>query len=137
MSYRIFSVGQVIKTLSSPQFSSFTAGRGTISILGETGATGIFGINSTFSIAGSPTEATLATEPDRVPFAVRPLPIADGERADAAGALGGGPALPRAPVPGMPKDAARRGGATLALAPEEAAGSRTGAGVWPRGFCGG
>jgi hypothetical protein len=63
----------------------------------------------------------LATEPDRVPFAVRPLPIADGERADAAGALGGGPALPRAPVPGMPKDAARRGGATLTLAPEEAA----------------
>ncbi len=33
MSYRIFSVGQAIKTLSSPQFSGFTEGRGMISIL--------------------------------------------------------------------------------------------------------
>jgi hypothetical protein len=63
----------------------------------------------------------LFIEPDRVPLAVRLWPIAEGARADAAGALGGGPALPRAPVPGMPKDAARRGGATLTLAPEEAA----------------
>jgi hypothetical protein len=68
---------------------------------------------------------------------VRPLPMADGERADAAGALGGGPALPRAPVSGLRKDAATPGDATLALALAEAAGSRTGAGVWPRGCFGG
>ena len=110
MSYRIFTVGQAIKTLSSPQFSSFTAGRGTISILGETGATGICGITNPFSIAGSPTEATFATEPDRVPFAVRPWSIAGGARADAAGALGRVPALLGTPAPGMPRDAARLGG---------------------------
>jgi hypothetical protein len=137
VSYRIFSVGQAIKTLSSLQFSSFTAGRGTISILGETGATGIFGITNPFSIAGSPTEATLATEPDGVSFAVRPWSIADGARADAAGALGCGPALLGTPAPGMPKNAARPRGATLAPALEEAAGLRTGAGVRPRGSCGG
>jgi hypothetical protein len=72
VSYRFFSVGQAIKTLSSPQFSSFTAGRGTISILWEIGATGIFGTTHPLSIAGSPTEATLASESKRVPFAVRP-----------------------------------------------------------------
>jgi hypothetical protein len=88
-------------------------------------------------MAGSPTEATLATEPDRVPFAVRPRSIAGGARADAAGALECGPALLGTPAPGMPKDAAGPGGATLALALEEAAGLRTGAGVPPRGSCGG
>ena len=135
MSYRICSVGQAIKTLSSPQFSSFTGGRGIISILGEVGATGIFGFTNPFSIPGSPTEATLSIEPDRVPFAARPWPIADVVRADAAGALGCGPALLGTPAAAM--DAAMPAGATLALVPKEAAGSRTGAGVWPRGSFGG
>ena len=137
MSYRVFSVGQAIKTLSSPQFSSFTAGRGSISILGETGLTGVFGITTPFSIPGSLTEATLATELDRVPFAVRTWSIADGSRADAAGAFGCGPALPGTPAPGMPKDGAGPGGATLALVLEEAAALRTGAGVGTRGSFGG
>jgi len=78
VSYRIFSVGQAIKTFSSPQFSGFvTAGRGTISNLEETDATGIFGFTNPFSIAGSPTEATVAAAPDRVPFEVRPWLMAD------------------------------------------------------------
>ena len=94
MSFRIFSVGQAIKTLSSPQFSSTLTGRGTISILREVGATGIFGITTPFSMLGSPTEATLFIELVRVPFAVRLRPIVEGARADAAGALAGGPALP-------------------------------------------
>jgi hypothetical protein len=93
VSYRIFSVGQAIKTLSSPQFSTFTAGRGTISILTPAGATGFLGVTNPFSIAGSRTEATLATAPGRVSFAVRPWSIANGARADAAGALGWVPAL--------------------------------------------
>jgi hypothetical protein len=138
VSYRIFSVGQAIKTLSSPQFSGFSAGRGTVSILGKAaGATGILGITNPFSIAGSLTEATLATEPDQVPVAVMRGSIADRARADALGALGCGPALLGTPARGMPEDAPTPWGTTLALALEEAAGLRTGAGVRPRGSCGG
>ena len=129
MSYRILSVGQARKTLSSPQFSTFTGGRGIISILGVIGTTGIFGVTNPFSITGSPTEATLATEPDRVPFAVRPGSMAGGARADVAGALRGGAALLGAPAPRAPRDAAESGAAVWALAFEEAAASRTGEGV--------
>jgi len=108
VSYRICSVGQAIKTLSSPQFSSTLTGRGTISILREVGATGIFGITTPFSMLGSPTEATLPIEPAQVPFAVRPWPIADRARADAAGALGCGPRCWDASARDA-KDAARPG----------------------------
>ena len=129
MSYRIFSVGQATKTRSSPQFSGFTTtGRGTISILWAIGATGFFGINP-FSMAGSPTDATWATEPGRVPFPAAPWSIADGPSADAAGALACAPALLGTLAPGMPKDGARPGDATLAFALKEPAGLRTGAGV--------
>jgi hypothetical protein len=129
VSYRIFSVGQAIKTLSSPQFSGFTGGRGMISTLTPAGATGLCCVTNPFSIAGSRTEATAATAPDRVPFAVRPWPIAAGLRADAAGALGWVPALLGTPAPGLLKDGARPGREILALALEETAGLRTGAGV--------
>ena len=127
--------------MSSPQFSIFLGGRGTISILREIGATGIFGFTNPFSTDGSPTEATFTVEPDRVPLAARPRPIADGARTadgaspDAAGAFGGAPALPGTPAAGM--DAARPGGATWALVPKEAATLRTGAGGRPGGSCGG
>jgi hypothetical protein len=108
-----------------------------VSILAVIGATGIFGFTNPFSIAGNPTEATLATAPDRVPFAARPWSMADGWRADAAGALGCGLALIGTPAPGMPEDGARPGDGALAIALEEAAGLPTGAGVRTRGSCGG
>jgi hypothetical protein len=138
VSYRIFSVGQATKTLSSPQFSGASAGRGRISILGKsTGATRIFDIADPFSIAGSLTGATLATEPDPVPLAVRPLSIAGRARAGAAGALGCGPALLGTPAPGILKDAPEPWGATLALALEGAPALRTGEGVGLKRSCGG
>jgi hypothetical protein len=120
--------------LSSPQFSSFLEGRGMISILREVRATGIVGFTNPGSTAGSPTEATFSVEPDGVPLGARLRPIAGKARADAAGALEGVRALPGTPAAGM--DAARPGGARLALVPKEGAGLRTGAGVWPRGSVG-
>jgi len=115
-------------------------------MLREVGATGIFGFTNPLATVGSPTEATFVVEPDRVPLAARPRAIADGVsadgartadgvRPDAAGGLGGAPALPGTRAAGM--DAARPGGATWALVPEEVAGPRIAAGVWPRGSCGG
>jgi hypothetical protein len=83
-------------------------------------------------------------EPGRVPLAARPRFIAEGVRTDAAGALGGAPALPGTRAAGM--DAAKPAGATWvlvpkeaagALAPEKAAGPRTAAGAWPGGCCAG
>ena len=125
MSYRIFSSGQGIKTLSSPQFSTFLGGRGTNSSLREVRATGICGFTNPCSRAGSATEATFTVEPDWVPLAARPRPIAngaktvDGARRGAAGALVGAPALPGTRAAGM--DAAKPWGATLALVPKDTA----------------
>lgn len=135
-SYRVFSLGQATNTLSSPQFSTFCAGRGIVSILAVIGAMGIFGFTNPFSIGGSPTEATLATAPDRVPFAAKPLSILDGCGADVACAIGWDFERVGTSVPRVPKDGVRPGEAALAIALEEDAVSPTGAGVRTGSLCG-